>query len=378
MLYDVLPPLFLFGSLGGIIVVVSRVTMRMRKEQFSQHIQQSAATQETKEGPLLTPNVKGLHLFSNRIAVVPHVLKGGVGSTKKWMAERKERKEEKRVARAEEKEAPVVEVKEEVKVTEDTGTGTLQQPRAAWRDKLTSVTSAVSKKVPRRIRVGKPVAGSGVVPPVGAAVKTRSLDLQEDAEQGEKESAGFKLVRVQRKTEEQVVAEERARKQHKTTTSKIQKKARKKEAASVAGPLQQARDAISGKEYDQAEDLLIPYIVQHSKDVGAYMLLGKVALGKEHWEEALEIFEQVISMDESLKGARAGLGHAALKQGKMTLALSSLQRAHDENPEDTQVLQDLLTIAQRMDNKVLERSVREDMAKLEFETIREQAKEPVR
>ncbi len=45
----------------------------------------------------------------------------------------------------------------------------------------------------------------------------------------------------------------------------------------------------------------------------------------------------------------------------MTVALQSLQRAHDEDPTNVDVLQQLLTIARRIDNKVLERSVLEDM-----------------
>lgn len=359
--------------------MVSRVTMRIRRAQFSHDIRQSVVNTDTKETPLLSPNKKGLQLFSHRAALIPHLVKSRTASTKQWLEDRKEAK----IERKKHKEEAVVEKpKEVVPITE----ATIQQPRKAWRErvsqwsekskgKLSTITHNVSDKVPRRIRIGSPTAGGAALP---SAVKTRALELEQDQDQGE--DSKIKLVRVQKKTEAQVVEEERRRKPEVMQETKVVKaKELQKRALSIpSGPLGQAITALQDQQYDQAEDILVPYIVQHSRDAKAYMLLGKAALGKQAWEEALEIFEQVLAIDDSLSGVRAVLGHAALKMGKMTLALSSLQRAHDEDPSDVQVLQDLLTIAQRMDNKVLERSVKENMSKIEFESIREQAKEPVR
>ncbi|MEX1112747.1 MAG: hypothetical protein WEC84_04760 [Candidatus Andersenbacteria bacterium] len=351
--------------------------MRLRRIQFSQEVRQSATTKPKKEVEL-TPNRKGIQLFKNRAAVIPHVVKNSTANTKQWWHDRKERKEAKAEAREQAVQEAVVKAEEKEQAAESGSV--ITEPRKGWRDRMTSwseksrgklsgLKESVADTVPRRIRIGTPVAA---VPP--AAIKTRALDLEGDVEEVEGQgSSKIKLVRVRKKTEEQAIQEERKRKA-KAVVPEPQAPA----ALSEQGPLGEAAEAIHAEQYEKAEDILVPYIVQHSREAKAYMLLGKAALGREAWEEAMEIFEQVLNIDDAQKGARAGLGHAALKIGKMTVALSSLQRAHDEDGGDPQVLQDLLTIAQRMDNKVLARSVKEDLAKIEFDAIREQAKEPVR
>lgn len=132
----------------------------------------------------------------------------------------------------------------------------------------------------------------------------------------------------------------------------------------IKDPLTQASVCLKEKKFKKAEDILLPYIVQHTRDVKAYMLLGRSAIGRGDWDEALDAYRQVKAIDETVPGLHAELGAAALKSGKMTLAVESLQRARDEEPQNVSIRKQLLSIAQRMDNKVLERSVLEELSQL--------------
>lgn len=125
--------------------------------------------------------------------------------------------------------------------------------------------------------------------------------------------------------------------------------------------LEQAQEALSQAHYDQAENILVPYIFSHTKDINAYMLLGRVAIARTNWEEAIEIFEQVVKRNPKEPGAWSLLGEAAYKSGHFTRALQALQRANEADPEDTHVLEHLLSIARKMDNRGLQESVRSKM-----------------
>jgi tetratricopeptide (TPR) repeat protein len=122
-------------------------------------------------------------------------------------------------------------------------------------------------------------------------------------------------------------------------------------------PLQRAQAALQDKDYQHAEDILVDYIVHHTKDAKAYMLLGNVAMAKANWSEGVEIFEQVVALRPHEPGAQAGLGIAAYNLGRYGRALQALQRAHEEDPTDLTVLTDLLAIAKKMDNPALQRSI---------------------
>ncbi len=132
-----------------------------------------------------------------------------------------------------------------------------------------------------------------------------------------------------------------------------------------ATPLQRAQTALQEKDYQHAEDILVDYIVHHTKDTKAYMLLGHVAMAKANWGECLEIFEQVMALKPGEPGAQAGLGIAAYNLGRYAKALPALQRAHEEDPTNRLVLADLLSIAQKMDNPALQRSINTKLAALE-------------
>ena len=132
-------------------------------------------------------------------------------------------------------------------------------------------------------------------------------------------------------------------------------------------PLEKASDALEKKDYEAAEDMLVSYIMKHSSETKAYILLGKAAIGREAWDEAIEIFQQVIKLDDTIVDAYAELGHAALNAGKFTLAIQSLQHARDMDSKNIRIREELLFIARRMDNKVVEKGVLEELAELKQE-----------
>ena len=135
-------------------------------------------------------------------------------------------------------------------------------------------------------------------------------------------------------------------------------------AAKLESPLEEAQEALSAKEYERAEDILVGYIVKHTKDTDAYMMLGEAALGREDWQEATEIFEQVVSWNPKQAGVHAGLGLAAYRAGRYSMALQALQRAHEFEPENVTILTDLLSIAKKMDIPALQHSINEKLQEL--------------
>jgi len=135
-------------------------------------------------------------------------------------------------------------------------------------------------------------------------------------------------------------------------------------AAKVNSALTEAHEAISAEDYQTAEDLLIEYISGHTKDTKAYLLLGQVCLEREEWSEAMEVFTQVVKLKPGHSEAYTGLGNAALKAGKYTQALQALQRAHEGDPTNRKILDQLMYIAQRMDNPALQHSISEKLSQL--------------
>ena len=353
MLYDVLPPLLLFVSFGGIIVVVSRVVMRMRNQQFSEEIQAEVdSTKPIHEESLLGPRQAGVMLMGNRLKYMAMSTKSGVvgafGAAGRAVtsirARRLERKQERQdVATVSEQSSAV---------------GEVQMPETGLRDRiavlaqrgkegLSSLQQEIANRVPDPKAVGERFAS------VKNRVTTRRQVVQQEEEPAPKSSPVIRLVR-HNPAEEQPKEE----KQKQGIMSQILK--REKEVGAIA----QAEAAIAKKDFDAAEDALIPYIMKHAGDTKAYMLLGKSAIGKEAWDEAMEIFQQAIKLDDTLVDAYANLGHAALNAGKFTLAIQSLQHARDMDANNVQIREELLFIARRMDNKVVEKGVLEELALL--------------
>ena len=129
--------------------------------------------------------------------------------------------------------------------------------------------------------------------------------------------------------------------------------------------LLEAQMALDVRDYPLVEALVVPYLLKHTDDTAAYMLLGRAALEQEKWPDALAIFGEVIEHNPSEPWVWALLGYAALNAGKYAIALSALQRARNENPQNEAILEALLTIAQRIDSPSLRTSVEKDIQELQ-------------
>jgi len=138
-----------------------------------------------------------------------------------------------------------------------------------------------------------------------------------------------------------------------------------KESNQPATAIEQAKEALGQDENALVEEILIPYIVKHPHDAQAYMLLGKAACHQQAWEDAVQAFEQVVNLNPKTKNCLAELGRATYQAGHLTKAIEMLQRAHNQNPQDTNVIRDLITIAQRMDNQPMRQSLQEELKELE-------------
>ncbi len=372
MLYDILPPLFLFASLGGIIVIVSRVMLRVRRETFSREMRAVALAPQaaTRDQDLVfRPGAGKIQLVKNRLSLIPTMMAstaaGVRGAAQNLRDRRQKRSIIKKAAKHTQKELAS-------QAAEKSGLQ-IHMPELGWRDKLAEAThkskqavvavgQRMAANVPRRITFRDP---QDKARELSATVRPRTRLITRPARP--KDSVSPETVIQSLAAPPPPSPPELAKSTAKQPAEQkpngvISRVLRKKEAP--VDSLSRARAVLQEKKYDQAEDILIPYIVQHSKDAQAYLLLGQAALGQEAWEEAIEIFQQVFKIDSSQPGIYALLGRAAFEARKFTLAIQSLQRAHDEDPANADVLQMLLVIAQLMDNKILEKSVRSDLAEL--------------
>lgn len=295
MLYDVLPPLALFLSFGGIIVLVSRVALRMRSEQLSDQIHAEVASgAPMHEESLLGPGTKGVQLVKNRLVHAAHSMRN-----------------------------TATQIRDAAR--------TIEMPKTDLKGKVVSFMQSVSKRIPD----AKKRIAELRTPPVAVSP----------------------VIRLIRHTTPEVVKQpEKA-----SIMSKIVK--REKEET----PLEKAANAIASQQFDTAEDILVPYIMKHTSDANAYVLLGNAAIGRQSWEEAMEIFQQVIKIDSTLCDGYAQLGHAALNAGRFTQAIEALQHARNMDAKNITVREELLLIAQRMDNKVVEKGVAEELEELKKE-----------
>jgi len=305
MLYDVLPPLVFFASLGGIILVVSRVVLRIRKEQFADSLQatmhRARAARSSKIEDLaqiIGPSKKSVRVIKNRIALINHAVQNNAARF---------------------------------------GTS-IQALGGKSRQALTNKIVALKE----------------------FAAERRAAKLKKDKVSSRTSSPTKpKLTAVETKPSDTTQQEESKTKRDDVISSQNKKKffAKKK----VASPLKQARQALDTDNHEKAEDVLVPYLAKHPKETRAYMMLGEIAMARHDWEEAMEVFEQVVSLDPRAKGGYAGLGRAALEAGKFTRAIEALQRAHDADPSNTTIIRQLLKIARRMDNAPMQHSLLEEL-----------------
>lgn len=370
MLYDILPPLLLLFSFGGIIVLIVRAMIKMRAREVSDEIQAHVLSDVPVHAEsLIGPNKGDVRIVKNRLfhiggmiaksvagsaRTVGSAAQGVVPATKVFMASRKAaamaKKEEKMIAPKLEDPAPLM---PKARPVMPLGMRGIQIPEVSIREKFEEFTEkgkqglsflqqtitsripamkqgmqAVRDQVVSTIPVRKQAALSGTTP-----VPIIRLIHQEAAQEPKR---GIMSQMMQRPKEETV--------------------------------LEKSERMIGENNFDEAEDVLVPYIMKHASDTKAYMLLGAASMGKGSWEEAMEIFQQVLKINNEESQAHAQLGHAALQAGKFTVAIQALQRARDNDPENISIREDLLFIARRMDNKVVVKGLLE-----ELEVLRQKA-----
>ncbi len=343
MLYDILPPLFFFVAFGGIIVVVSRVVLRIRREQLSTAIQHSGRRYRQAD-TVLNPGTKKVKLFRSRLALLPVLMNRTIHQTKDLVASTKRKLKRAEVAAdLPAKTASAV----STTISKPTG-GWAQSAASSWQRRRSAVASwgkKVSRSIPTTVKIKKPVSDSPAVV------------IQPDA------SPSGPTIRLVNKPVEDTAGtiEETPGQTH--SPGKITHFLQRTKPESNDS-LRRASLALEKGELARVEDILVPYLAKNTQDAQAYMILGQTALQRESWEEAIEIFQQVLKISDKAPGAQASLGHAALESGHLILALESLQRAHNTEPSNIQVLEDLLTIAERQDNIVLKKSVGGQLQKL--------------
>lgn len=345
MLYDIIPPTVFVLSLGGVIVILSRVIVRMQRAEVSASVQ-SAATTRTSHQRLFSPSRRGVQAVTSR-AVLARQFVQQLGSR-----------------------ASHVRTSARKKVNEW---------RPGW-----EVTPAVATTAPGSVSVGSrlgalfSIVRSRAHHGVTAARSWRRERTQIDTSEVVPAVPATIMPIMSRRvtttandspaaTATQVVTPRASQAQTTHVGGITLKRQRQRKVVQKESAIIQARAALDHAAYDQAEDILVPYIVTHTRDTAAYMLLGEAAAGRHDWSEAMEIFEQVVNWNPRQTGVWAGLGTAAYRAGNYTRALQALQRAHESDPTNETILTDLLSIARKMDNPALQHSITEKIQALQTE-----------
>ncbi len=357
MLYDVLPPLLFFGSLGGVILVVSRVVARVRHAQFSQEVQ-AAGQQEPAQERLLGSSGRGISLVKNRLALIARTARGGIGQAREMVRLRRGK-----VMSGSAKDTRIVSVR---------------PPASLWRNRLGVLSkgslrrimtlrekiSHIQDSLPQPRTTTRAQASPQAEPAKTDEIKPRAEASRRPTVRLVTSSRQLAATGPEGQPSDRNISADTAAALSAGHRARLLRQLLKKER-SLSAPLKLAAEAVSQARYDEAEDILVPYISRHARDAKAYMLLGQAVAGKGAWDEAVEIFGQVVKINSQEEGAQAALGKAALRAGKITLALASLQRARDNAPNDKKILKLLLTIAQRTDNQALKKSVHDQLAEIE-------------
>jgi tetratricopeptide (TPR) repeat protein len=335
MLYDILPPLFLLASFGGITVILSRVVMRVQQQRLSQEMKAHAsATRALDTEDLFRSRGAKVSVVKNRLALIPQAAGSVFQSVRGIKARRQERKLQKAAMReTQERMASQMKSATPAPSAASQPGNVVAQPTPSRFSRLTSGVASVAQRGRERLQ----------------QVRARRQALSEEpaAETSSESDHEKKVAATVRRVMGGSVASESA-------TGGVSAMLRRKKVADQ-DPLSRAATCLKQSQYDKAEDILLPYIIRHARDTKAYMLLGRAALGRSDWAEAIEIFQQVKAIDENVPGLFASLGRAAVKAGRMTLAIETLQKARDAEPTNIVIREQLLTIAKHTDNKVLEK-----------------------
>lgn len=302
MLYNIIPPTVFLVSLAGVVVILSRGVSRLRGQELAASLEAAATTTSPPHDKLLKPTTKGVHLITDRLKDL-RGLGASLGAS---------------IAAGFKKIGPLF---------------------AAGFGKLSVLRSM---RLPRRRKKQQMSAPA----PAPVATKAPKVEAKKKVVSSTIEKPAPKATPVITKT---VVA--------------LQKK--KRSVYARESLTEKATTELEAGNLDKAEDMLLNHIVKKPRDEQAYLLLAEVACRRGGWEEALEIYEQLIAWQASAPGIHACLGKAALHAGKLTYALEELQQAHEEEPANKEVLQGLLKIAQVFDNQVLISSAQEKLAALD-------------
>lgn len=341
MLYNILPPLIFFGSLGGFIALLSRIMHRIHKTKVN-HAMTQTALSEKKDSIVetLAPSQEQFQLSASRLSVWRGEAQSLWGNFQGWLVD----KFKKGISR------PSFSPRGIGKTVANTGKTVASSSRSLFH-RLGATISHVRSRMP----AGRQKVGSAL--PEWQSAKESVSEAIDKA----------RVVRTPRKQAAAPVASAKPVIKTRTVKEKmavVPALIFHKHNTATISELKKAYEALEEAQYNQAENILVPYIVKHSRDVAAYVLLGRVALAKQNWDEAVEIFEQVVALNPKEPGAQASLGFAAYRAGKLSKSLQALQRACEEDPHNKEVLKHLLLLARRMDNRGLQHSIQEKLETL--------------
>lgn len=353
MLYDILPPLLLFISFGGLIALISRVMVRIRAGKVSAEIQAEVdSAVPVHAESVIGPHQGNIFIVRNRLTHMMRIVRTGIV---RIVPRIRERLAARRVAKMETAVSTASAVTPEAtpeQISPEVETRKIEMPGIGMRDRLSSLAQK----------------GKEGLTSLRKEIATRTPDVQQRVRSMQEQIVSRIPVRTTDPVEQKTAPTIRLVQQEPSPVAPkqgIMSQILKREKEET--PLQKAEYALSQNDFDTAEDILVPYLMKHASDTQAYMLLGKTALGKGLWDEAMEIFQQVLKINNEEVDAYAHLGHAALQAGRFTIAMQALQRARDNEPENVRIREELLFIARRMDNKVVEKSVTDELLALHAE-----------
>lgn len=366
--------------------MISRIILRIRREEIN-HITTAAIKNQVSAGSknvdfanLVGPTKKSVHVIKNRLALISHIIRNSTTKIKKeWKhkretrAELKKQKHGKKNITAKLPDSPATSTTPGL--TEITTNQIIQPKNTLLRSTFSSIRpKAKNTLLFSKLKLKK--AGA-IVAKVSSSLKEKlpnkntKTEITQEHEPLPPAKPRLRLVEtdnIEPATYDTPanVTTEKNEPQPTTKSPVTQKGLRKifnKEAKKT--PLDKAQQELNAANYQNVENILVPYLMKNPRHADAYMMLGKAALGRHAWDEAIEIFEQAIVINPTAKGCYAALGYAAYRTGKLTQALEILQKAHDADPSNVVIIKRLLTIAQRMDNLPMQRSLKEKLTNLQ-------------
>lgn len=367
--------------------MTSRVILRIRRDQTS-HIVTAAIKHQVSAGSktadfanLVGPTKKSVHVIKNRLALISHTIQNSTTRIKtewehrrKMRAELKKQKHDNKIKTARRKKTTAAKttdspVSPAASDLTDISVNQIIRPKAPL---LRSTLSSIGPKAKNTLIFSKlklKKAGATITrasSKLKDKLPKKNTEIEITPEQGSVLAPKLKLRLVE--TDNTALDTSTGLTTEKSTaaspvTQKGLRKIFNKEAEKT--PLDKAQQELDAANYQHVENILVPYLMKNPRHANAYILLGKAALGRHAWDEATEIFEQAVAINPAGKGFYASLGFAAYRTGKLTKALEALQKAHDADPNNVVIIKRLLTIAQRMDNLPMQRSLQEKLAGLQ-------------